>query len=404
MKIKKCCNCPHYGFFRAPLMAQKVKNLPATQEIWVRSLGWKDLLEKEWQPTSVFLLGEFHAQKSLTGYSPWGRKELDMTEWLTLSHFQGFFSKPRRSLPKETLHLVHGDSYLTCKYPQVLYLRTQTVVKNSIMLFPKRQQSIILSQTYWITLNKLLAKKVIVGTHRKGSLSKLIGIFNIKLKIQYRIQKFISLLSQHLFWICKITERELLKLCVIMSQIYFTYFSLIKDLHVVQVARGLYNEMIAGVVVKTLKSQLWLVGTEQVKTRLDHCPLSTSGNVWLVNFWGGRGDSWIALARFGTCRSQEFSYTSTEGQFLHSFPVTRLVRVPTLQAAALFLFFNPPTTEPLPSEGGKLETGSFVAEAVLWMNPLFAANLGVSAFWYLCFGQNETPLECKDLRSSQTVR
>ena len=61
-------------------MAQKVKNLPATQEIWVRSLGWKDLLEKEWQPTSVFLLGEFHAQKSLTGYSPWGRKELDMTE------------------------------------------------------------------------------------------------------------------------------------------------------------------------------------------------------------------------------------------------------------------------------------------------------------------------------------
>lgn len=71
-------------------------------------------------------------------------------------------------------------------------------------------------------MNKLLAKKVIVGTHRKGSLSKLIGIFNIKVKIQYRIQKFISLLSQRLF--CKITERELLKLCVIMSQIYFTYF------------------------------------------------------------------------------------------------------------------------------------------------------------------------------------
>lgn len=198
-----------------------------------------------------------------------------------------------------------------------------------------------MSQTYWITLNKLLAKKVIVGTHRKGSLSKLIGIFNIKLKIQYRIQKFISLLSQHLFWICKITERELLKLCVIMSQIYFTYFSLIKDLHVVQVARGLYNEMIAGVVVKTLKSQLWLVGTEQVKTRLDHCPLITSGNVWLVNFWGGRGDSWIALARFGTCRSQEFSYTSMEGQFLHHFPVTRLFRVPTPQATVLFYSLIP---------------------------------------------------------------
>ena len=64
------------------------------------------------------------------------------------------------------------------------------------MLFPKK--AVILSQTYWITLIKSLAKEV-VGTHGKGSLSKLIGIFNIKLKIQYRIQKFIFSLSQHLF-------------------------------------------------------------------------------------------------------------------------------------------------------------------------------------------------------------
>ena len=64
------------------------------------------------------------------------------------------------------------------------------------MLFPEK--AIILSQTYWITLNKLLVKKV-VGIHGKGSLSKLIGIFNIKLKIQYGIQKFIFSLSQHLF-------------------------------------------------------------------------------------------------------------------------------------------------------------------------------------------------------------
>ena len=32
-----------------------------------------------------FLLGEFHGQRSLEGYSPWGRKELDTTERLTLS-------------------------------------------------------------------------------------------------------------------------------------------------------------------------------------------------------------------------------------------------------------------------------------------------------------------------------
>ena len=30
--------------------------------------------------TPVFLLGEFHGQRSLAGYSPWGHKESDMTE------------------------------------------------------------------------------------------------------------------------------------------------------------------------------------------------------------------------------------------------------------------------------------------------------------------------------------
>ena len=35
---------------------------------------------REWLFTPVFLLGEFHEQRSLAGYSPWGRKELDMTE------------------------------------------------------------------------------------------------------------------------------------------------------------------------------------------------------------------------------------------------------------------------------------------------------------------------------------
>ena len=56
------------------------KNLPAMQETLVQSLGWEDTLEKEWQPTPVFLPGEFPAQRSLVGYSSWGRKELDTTE------------------------------------------------------------------------------------------------------------------------------------------------------------------------------------------------------------------------------------------------------------------------------------------------------------------------------------
>ena len=37
---------------------------------------------RAWQPTPVFLPGKSHGQRSLVGYSPWGRKELDTTEQL----------------------------------------------------------------------------------------------------------------------------------------------------------------------------------------------------------------------------------------------------------------------------------------------------------------------------------
>ena len=37
--------------------------------------GEEEPLEKEWLPTPVFLPGEFHVQRSLVGYSPWGHKK-----------------------------------------------------------------------------------------------------------------------------------------------------------------------------------------------------------------------------------------------------------------------------------------------------------------------------------------
>ena len=48
---------------------------------WVRKIPRR----REWKPTPVELPGEFHRQRSLAGYSPWGHKELDNTERLTLS-------------------------------------------------------------------------------------------------------------------------------------------------------------------------------------------------------------------------------------------------------------------------------------------------------------------------------
>ena len=45
------------------------------------------LISHAWHPTPVCLLGESHGQKSLVGYSPWGRKESDMTEQLNFTFF-----------------------------------------------------------------------------------------------------------------------------------------------------------------------------------------------------------------------------------------------------------------------------------------------------------------------------
>ena len=57
------------------------------QETWVRSLCWKIPWRREWQPTPIFLPGEFYGQRSLVGCSPWGRKE-PMTghDWATNTH------------------------------------------------------------------------------------------------------------------------------------------------------------------------------------------------------------------------------------------------------------------------------------------------------------------------------
>ena len=56
-----------------------VKNPPAN----VGDPGLIPGLEREGQPTLVFLLGESHGQRSLVSYNPWGHKEPDMTECLT---------------------------------------------------------------------------------------------------------------------------------------------------------------------------------------------------------------------------------------------------------------------------------------------------------------------------------
>ena len=61
----------------------------------IPSLGTWVLWRREWQPTLLFLPREFHEQRSLVGYGPWGCKESDKTERLTLSlSYKGYSTVP----------------------------------------------------------------------------------------------------------------------------------------------------------------------------------------------------------------------------------------------------------------------------------------------------------------------
>ena len=64
----------------ASLVAQMVKNSPVWDLGSIPWLGRSHREGRERLSTPVFLPGEFHGQRSLVGYSPWGCKEPDTTE------------------------------------------------------------------------------------------------------------------------------------------------------------------------------------------------------------------------------------------------------------------------------------------------------------------------------------
>ena len=64
-------------------MVQMVKNPLAMQETWVRSLGQKEPLEKGMATHSNILSWRIPWTEETGGYSPWGCKELEMTEATT---------------------------------------------------------------------------------------------------------------------------------------------------------------------------------------------------------------------------------------------------------------------------------------------------------------------------------
>ena len=63
---------------------------------WVGKIPWR----RKWQSTPVLLPGKSHGERSLVGYSPWGRKELDTTERL----HSVIYDPMDCSLPGSSLH------------------------------------------------------------------------------------------------------------------------------------------------------------------------------------------------------------------------------------------------------------------------------------------------------------
>ena len=75
---------------------------------WVRKMPWR----RKWQPTPVFLPGIFHSQRSLAGYSPWGRRELDTTEHISVTWKPYFGTKLWIHHLPVLLHL--SELWLSC--------------------------------------------------------------------------------------------------------------------------------------------------------------------------------------------------------------------------------------------------------------------------------------------------
>ena len=85
--------CLHTGFPGGSVVKRQPANARRRRfDPWVRKIPWR----RRWQPTPGFLPGESHEQRSLVGYSPWGHKELNPTEWLNNVYTQMHASTLRR--------------------------------------------------------------------------------------------------------------------------------------------------------------------------------------------------------------------------------------------------------------------------------------------------------------------
>ena len=130
-----------------------VKNLPAMQETGVQSPGQDDPLEKGMATPPAFFPGEFHGERSLVGYSPWGCKESDTTEWLTISLFISAlvlalqpWAKHLSILGLNFFHFVR-DEYLSYRVVRSDETISANILKNTCILLRSWWRTVTFSQS-----------------------------------------------------------------------------------------------------------------------------------------------------------------------------------------------------------------------------------------------------------------
>ena len=89
------------------------------------------LWRRKWQPTPVFLPGKSHGLRILVGYSPWGCKEPDTTEWFHFTHIAKLHPNAMLSILPGFQHsflLLHNQNHIWwLKALSVYYLSTSGV-------------------------------------------------------------------------------------------------------------------------------------------------------------------------------------------------------------------------------------------------------------------------------------
>ena len=152
-KLKKKKTCYYLLSTYISLGAQMVKNPPAMQETWALSLAREDSLEKGMATHSSILPGEFHGQRSLAGYSPWGWKESGTTGWLILSLFT-------HCVPDTLLRASHVLNHLiittTCdKYYYYLHFTNKDIKEKEFQSFAQGHGACHSGAAIWTQTSRL---------------------------------------------------------------------------------------------------------------------------------------------------------------------------------------------------------------------------------------------------------